>query len=141
MRTDACLTLVRLSVKMISHEAIGVNLPARFLACLGECLERILGINDVHENVLAPVAPIHDPSIHHMVNGTGLLDPQLAWHAAEERAFPQFQPSAKSTNMSEAKLWFDGPWFFPTPSFAIVAALQGGREPAIPKNIELEFPR
>ena len=37
--------------------------------------------------VLAPVS-----SIHHMVNGAWVLDPQLAWNSFEENAFPNSSP-------------------------------------------------
>jgi len=68
-------------VEVISHQAVCVNLPAGFLARLRQRFEKILPIHVVHENVLAPIAPIHE-----MVNGAGVLDAQLAWHTDEQKA-------------------------------------------------------
>lgn len=52
-----------------------MHLPCSFLAGLGQCLEKILPVHIVQENVLALVATAHD-----VVHGTGVLDAQLAWH-------------------------------------------------------------
>ena len=62
-------------VEMIFHQAVGVHLPAGFLAGLSQRFEEILSIHIIYENVLAPVAPIHD-----VVNRAGILDSHRAWH-------------------------------------------------------------
>ena len=56
-------------MKMIRHEDIGVNLPARLSASLAQRLNEALAIRIVHENPLAPVTAIHD-----VINRASILD-------------------------------------------------------------------
>ncbi|MCX6863052.1 MAG: hypothetical protein NT050_09150 [Verrucomicrobia bacterium] len=56
-------------MKMIRHEDIGVNLPARLGASLAQRLNESLAIRIVHENPLAPVTAIHD-----VINRASILD-------------------------------------------------------------------
>ena len=59
-------------MKMIRHEDIGVNLPARLCASLAQRVDETLAIRIIHEDPLAPVTAIHD-----VINRTDLLDSQL----------------------------------------------------------------
>ena len=63
-------------MKMISHQAPSVNLPAGFGAGFGEGRQKALPIQVVVVNRFAPV-----PAIHDMVNRPGILNPQFAAHA------------------------------------------------------------
>jgi hypothetical protein len=60
-------------MKMIRHEDIGVNLPARLGASLAQRVDEALAIRIIHEDQFAPVT-----AIHHVINGVSLLDSQLA---------------------------------------------------------------
>jgi hypothetical protein len=60
-------------MKMIRHEDIGVNLPARLGANLAQRLNEALAIRIIHEDPFAPVTAIHD-----VINRASLLDSQLA---------------------------------------------------------------
>jgi hypothetical protein len=60
-------------MKMIRHEDIGVNLPARLGANLAQCLNEALAIRIIHEDQFAPVTAIHD-----VINRASILDSQLA---------------------------------------------------------------
>ena len=60
-------------MKMIRHEDIGVNLPARLGANLAQRLNEALAIRIIHENQFAPVTAIHD-----VIHRTSRLDSQLA---------------------------------------------------------------
>ena len=68
---------------MIAHQAIGVNLPVRFLARFGQRLEEILPVHIVQEDVLTPVTPAHD-----MIHGPCIFDPSFAWHGGKHRSRP-----------------------------------------------------
>src|SRR4051812_49937682 len=50
-------------------------MPACFLASLDQSSYEIVTVNVIEENVLAPIA-----SAHYMVEGSRILDSQLAWH-------------------------------------------------------------
>jgi hypothetical protein len=63
-------------MKMIRHEDIGVNLPARLGANLAQRLNEAPAIRIIHEDPFAPVTAIHD-----VINCASLLDSQLAGHA------------------------------------------------------------
>jgi hypothetical protein len=54
---------------MISHKAVGVNLPAGFLTSFGQRFEKVLSVHVINKDVLSSISPIHD-----VVNGTGILD-------------------------------------------------------------------
>ena len=60
-------------MKMVRHEDIGVNLPARLSANLAQRLNEALAIRIVHEDQFAPVTAIHD-----VINRASILDSQLA---------------------------------------------------------------
>jgi len=80
-------------VKMVAHQAAGVDLPAGPLAGLGQGLEEVLSIDVVDKNVLLAVTPAHD-----VVNGAGILDSHFPWH----RLIGAYRPGstqAKSTDV------------------------------------------
>ncbi len=60
-------------MKMMRHEDIGVNLPARLSANLAQRLNEALAIRIIHEDSFAPVTAIHD-----VINHANILDSQLA---------------------------------------------------------------
>jgi hypothetical protein len=60
-------------MKMIRHEDIGVNLPARLGASLAQRVDEALAIRVIHEDPFAPVTAIHD-----VINRASILDSQLA---------------------------------------------------------------
>ena len=80
-------------MKVVGHEAPGVDLPAGFLAGLAQGFQKALAVLVVLENIFAPVAPIHE-----VVNGAGILDSEFAWHGAEN--------TKKSLTNSFAPLFF-----------------------------------
>ena len=59
-------------MKMIRHEDIGVNLPARLGANLAQRVDEALSIRIIHEDSFAPVTAIHD-----VINRASILDSQL----------------------------------------------------------------
>jgi hypothetical protein len=63
-------------MKMIRHEDIGVNLPARLGTNLAQRLNKAPAIRIIHEDPFAPITAIHD-----VINCASLLDSQLAGHA------------------------------------------------------------
>ena len=56
-----------------------MHLPGGFLAGFSQGLEQVLAIDVVQVDSLAAVAPAHD-----VVDGTRVLDAQLAWHGGSE---------------------------------------------------------
>jgi hypothetical protein len=60
-------------MKMIRHEDIGMNLPARLGANLAQRLNEAPAIRIIHEDPFAPVTAIHD-----VINRASILDSQLA---------------------------------------------------------------
>jgi hypothetical protein len=62
--------------KVIRHEDISVNLPARLGANLAQRVNEALAIRIIHEDPFAPVTAIHD-----VINRASILDSQLAGHA------------------------------------------------------------
>ena len=62
-------------MKMIRHEDIGVNLPARLSASLAQRVDEALAIRIIDEDQFAPVTAIHD-----VINRPSILDSQLAGH-------------------------------------------------------------
>src|SRR6266566_1167603 len=62
-------------VKMIRHEAIGMNLPARLAARLAQGLDKPLTVGGVVEDQFAPV-----PTVHNVVDSPGVLNPKFARH-------------------------------------------------------------
>ena len=89
-------------VKMVAHEAIGMHLPAGLQAGFSECLEEILAVNIVEIDVFAPIA-----AAQHVVNGTGILDPDLTWHGRR-------MMGDGARKQDQTKLWVD-PEFRPAP--------------------------
>ena len=65
-------------MKMIRHEDIGVNLPARLSASLAQRVDEALAIRIIHEDPFAPVTAIHD-----VINRASILDSQLADQTGE----------------------------------------------------------
>ncbi|MCG3776134.1 MAG: hypothetical protein JW395_2983 [Nitrospira sp.] len=65
-------------MKMIRHEDIGVNLPARLGANLAQRVNEALAIRIIHEDPFAPVTAIHD-----VIDRTNLLDSQLSDQTGE----------------------------------------------------------
>jgi hypothetical protein len=63
-------------MKMIVHQAEGVDLPIGLGAGLAEGFEKALPVGLIPEDGFAPV-----PAIQHMVDGPFILDPPLAWQA------------------------------------------------------------
>jgi hypothetical protein len=57
-----------------------------------QCLQEILTIHIVDEDILAPITPAHD-----MVDGSGILDPHLSWH---KRGLDHSAKSKEETNQS-----------------------------------------
>ena len=62
-------------VKVVSHQAIGMNLPAGFEAGLGKSGEKNLWIGLIHKNILALIA-----AAENMVEGAWKFASELAWH-------------------------------------------------------------
>jgi hypothetical protein len=62
-------------MEVIRHEAIGMHLKTSLLARLGQGLEKIVPIHIIQENLVPAVASAHD-----MVNGSGVLNSEFAWH-------------------------------------------------------------
>ena len=64
-------------VKMIAHEAVGVDLPRGFAARLAERGEKATAVVVIAEDGLAMIAPVH-----HMVDRTRIFHSELAGHVA-----------------------------------------------------------
>jgi hypothetical protein len=62
-------------MEKVAHQAIGLNLPAGFLASLGQGLQKILAVEVAQENGLAAVAAAHD-----VVNRAWAFHPDFAGH-------------------------------------------------------------
>jgi len=60
-------------------------LPAGFLTALAQGLQKTEAILVILKDGIAPISSIHD-----MVNGTGILDPQLARHDAKLSKLAEF---------------------------------------------------
>ena len=63
-------------MKMVGHQAPGLEVPAGLLTGLAQGLQEEFAVLIVLEDRLAPVAPIHD-----MVDRTRILNSQLSGHA------------------------------------------------------------
>jgi hypothetical protein len=86
-----------LQVVMVAHQAVGVNLPIRFLARFRQRFEKILPVHILQENSLAPVALAHD--VRHRRR---ILDSHLAWHQAISCGMPPHKSS-----LNQSFLWTD----------------------------------
>jgi hypothetical protein len=64
-------------VVVVAHQAKGMDLPAAFLASLGQRLEKILPIYVVQVDVLPTV-----PTAHDVVHCSWILNAHLPWHDA-----------------------------------------------------------
>ena len=62
-------------MKMVTHEAIGVDLPFGFGTGFAERFEEQFAVLVAEKNVLAMVAAVHD-----VVNGAFVLDTQFSGH-------------------------------------------------------------
>ena len=75
-------------VEVVAHQAIGMNLPAGFLASLGQGFQKILPVDVVQKNVLAAVAAAHD-----VVNSAWVFHPDFAGHGSNHSKFIPIRPS------------------------------------------------
>src|SRR5436309_3476636 len=64
-------------MKIIEHQPISMHLPIGLLAAFSERLYPPVPIRVVFENRLPPISPVH-----HVIDRTRILHPQLARHAA-----------------------------------------------------------
>jgi hypothetical protein len=63
------------AAKVLSHETVGVELPAGFLAGFSQRFEEIMPVNVVEKDFLATI-----PAAHQVVNRTRKLNSKLAGH-------------------------------------------------------------
>jgi hypothetical protein len=77
-------------VEVIAHQAVGVNLPFGFAASFRQGREEELAVGIVQDDVVSLIAPAH-----HMVDGPGVFDSQLARHGAN------FSQSGTSVNSED----------------------------------------
>jgi hypothetical protein len=64
-------------MKMVSHEAIGMDLPLGLGACLSQRLQKTGAVRVVLKDQLPTVAAIHD-----VIDGAGIFNAELASHDA-----------------------------------------------------------
>src|ERR1041384_7032480 len=69
-------------MKMVSHQAPGVNLPVGLGTGFAEGLHEQLAIFFAAKDVLAMIAPAHD-----MINGACVLDSELSGHWGQSHEF------------------------------------------------------
>ncbi len=62
-------------MKMVFHQAKGVNLEAGFLASLGQGFDKIMAVAIINEDGFPTISPAQD-----MIDRPGILDAQLPWH-------------------------------------------------------------
>src|SRR2546430_14978301 len=62
-------------VKMVRHEAIGMNLPARFAAAFAERFKKTDAIVVIQQDSFAAIAAVHD-----VIESAGIFDAKLARH-------------------------------------------------------------
>jgi len=60
---------------MVEHQAIRMHLPAGLLTGLGQCLDEVVPVDVVQENVVALV-----PTAHDVIHRSGILNSKLARH-------------------------------------------------------------
>jgi hypothetical protein len=77
-------------MKVIVHQTPGVHLPAAPPADLSQRFEKQLPIPIAQKNRLPPIPPAE-----HMVNRSGILDPQWPWH------FPNLAKMDRNCQYSE----------------------------------------
>src|SRR5437868_3824995 len=56
-------------VKMVAHEAVGVDFKTSLLAGFSQGFEEVLAIHLIEVDILLAISPAHD-----MVNGSGIFD-------------------------------------------------------------------
>jgi hypothetical protein len=72
-------------MEMVSHEAIGVQLPSSLMTRLRKRLNEVLPVHIIEEYILATIAPAHE-----VVNRSGILNSRLTGHpriVRQERRF------------------------------------------------------
>jgi hypothetical protein len=57
---QVCIGGLHHQVVVVGNETIGMDLPARLLAGLGQSFEKVVAVHVIQKNVLAPVAAAHD---------------------------------------------------------------------------------
>jgi hypothetical protein len=77
------ITLAPLQSTHFFFQAIRMDLPAGFLACFSQGLEKVLAVHVVEKYVLPPIT-----SIHHVINRSGVLHSHLPQHAGRFRKTP-----------------------------------------------------
>jgi hypothetical protein len=70
-------------MKMIAHQAPGVNLPLRFFTGLRQRRQKPPAIQRIAKNILPAV-----PTVHHMVDRSGKLAAHRARHGRQPLTFP-----------------------------------------------------
>jgi hypothetical protein len=53
-------TIITLGPFLVVHQAISVHLPFGFQTRFSQCFDKIVPVNVVHIDVLAPITPAHD---------------------------------------------------------------------------------
>jgi hypothetical protein len=61
---------------MVAHQAVGVDLKSGLAASFRQRFDEVLAVDIGLKEVSLSIGPVH-----HMVNGTGVLYSQFAWHA------------------------------------------------------------
>ena len=72
-------------MKMIAHEAQGVDLPIRLGARLAQGIQKPLAIRVIPEDGFTPI-----PAIHHVVNRAFEFKAQWSWHWADSASNQAF---------------------------------------------------
>ena len=62
-------------MKMIPHQAIGMDLKAGFQACFCERFQKVLPVDVVMKDVFPTISPAHD-----VIDRSGIFDADLPWH-------------------------------------------------------------
>jgi hypothetical protein len=75
---------------MIAHQAIGMDLPIRLLASLGQRLKQVLAVHIIDEDVLLAVA-----TIHHVVDRARILHSHRPRHVQQNVDIPSPRQAPK----------------------------------------------
>ena len=89
-------------MEVVGHQAAGMNLSCGFLTRLGQGFEKVLPIHVIQKDVFAAVA-----TAHHMINGIGIFDSDLARHFRDKRSFPRSHESRNEPCYGLTPLWVD----------------------------------